>query len=118
MFLSDLQVLTVRLNTRALQTPSTIFVSVENSVDWTQRGSISNNFIYKGGLCRSVQQRKANVTFCQLPTPGVAKRFPVRIFSIRKIFQDVKVKAIPLKAFRCPEVFRRLRLLDFKTIGT
>jgi hypothetical protein len=93
MFLSYLKVLTIRLNTRALLTLSTILISVENSVDWTQRGSISNNFIYKGG---SVQERKANVTFCQLPTPGMAKVFPVRIFSFREGFQGVKVKAIPL----------------------
>jgi hypothetical protein len=30
----------------------------------------------------------------------------------------IYVKAIPLQAFTGPEVSRRLRLLDFKTIGT
>ena len=32
--------------------------------------------------------------------------------------QLVKVKAIPLQAWTGPEGFRRLRLPDFKTIGT
>jgi hypothetical protein len=30
----------------------------------------------------------------------------------------IEVKAIPLQAWRGPEGFRRLRLPDFKTIGT
>ena len=33
-------------------------------------------------------------------------------------FMQGKVKAIPLQAWRGPECSRRLRLLDFKTIGT
>jgi len=32
--------------------------------------------------------------------------------------QFVKGKAIPLEAWRTPEVSRRLRLPDFKTFGT
>jgi len=33
-------------------------------------------------------------------------------------FKDTKGKAIPLRAWRGPEGSRRLRLPDFKTIGT
>jgi len=37
---------------------------------------------------------------------------------IRKGMDEVKGKAIPLQAWRCPEGSRRLRSPDFKTIGT
>jgi len=32
--------------------------------------------------------------------------------------QEIQVKAIPLQAWTGPEDYRRLRLPDFKTIGT
>jgi hypothetical protein len=37
---------------------------------------------------------------------------------LKHIVSAVKGKAIPLQALRGPEGFRRLRLPDFKTIGT
>jgi hypothetical protein len=38
--------------------------------------------------------------------------------TIRTRLQTVKVKAIPLHAWTGPEGSRRLRLPDFKTVGT
>jgi hypothetical protein len=35
-----------------------------------------------------------------------------------KIFLNIKGKAIPLQALKSPEVSRRLKLPDYKTIGT
>ena len=37
---------------------------------------------------------------------------------LKLVERNVKGKAIPLKAWTGPEVSRRLRLPDFKTIGT
>jgi len=46
----------------------------------------------------------------------------VPFFKKKHIFKNIfickKGKAIPLQAWTGPERFRRLRLLDFKTIGT
>jgi hypothetical protein len=38
--------------------------------------------------------------------------------NITKITLIYKGKSIPLQAWTGPEVYRKLRLLDFKTIGT
>jgi hypothetical protein len=46
-------------------------------------------------------------------------RFPTRERIYRKIIRSlVKGKANPLQALTGPEGFRRLRIPDFKTIGT
>jgi hypothetical protein len=41
--------------------------------------------------------------------------FPKR--GLQRVSYDIKGKAIPLQAWTSPEVSRRLRLPDFKTIG-
>ena len=41
-----------------------------------------------------------------------------RLYFLKFLYYPVKGKAIPLQAWKGPEGSRRLRLPDFKTIGT
>jgi hypothetical protein len=60
---------------------------------------------------------KKNVSFDEL-SPYSVKRFTYRDEQVRADEVQGKCKAIPLQALTGPEDSRRLKLPDFKTIGT
>jgi hypothetical protein len=49
---------------------------------------------------------------------GTASRTGRPEFSVQNTFYSKEAKVIPLQAWTVPEGSRRLKLLDFKTIGT